>query len=214
MRPIPSAFHDSGDEPAEPGAPGPGDRKAGEGPANELEARLLKGRKVMIFGQITDKLARDVVARVLALADESSKPIQIYVNSPGGHVESGDTIHDIIKFVRSSVPVSMIGTGWVASAGALIYVAGEKKLRFCLPNTRFLLHQPEGGVHGPAADIAIEAREIIKMRERLNQIIATETGQSIERVRKDTERNYWMSASEAVDYGLAYKVVSSIEELH
>ena len=107
----------------------------------------------------------------------------------------------------------MIGTGWVASAGALIYVAGEKKLRFCLPNTRFLLHQPKGGVYGPAADIAIEAREIIKMRERLNQIIATETGQSVERVRKDTERNYWMSASEAVDYGLVHKVVSSIEEL-
>src|SRR5258708_18242281 len=107
----------------------------------------------------------------------------------------------------------MIGTGWVASAGALIYAAAEKKQRFCLPNTRFLLHQPMGGVQGPATDIDIEAREIIKMRERLSQIIATETGQSIERVRKDTERNYWMSASEAIDYGLAYKIISSIEEL-
>jgi ATP-dependent Clp protease protease subunit len=213
MRAIPSALRHSNDKPAEPETPGPGEKKAGEGPANELEARLLKGRKVMIFGQINDKLARDVVARILALADESSKPIQVYVNSPGGHVESGDTIHDIIKFVRTSVPISMIGTGWVASAGALIFVAGEKKLRFCLPNTRFLLHQPEGGVYGPAADIAIEAREIIKMRERLNQIMAAETGQSIERVRKDTERNYWMSAPEAVEYGLVNKVVSSIEEI-
>ena len=181
--------------------------------ANELEARLFKGRKVMVFGQITDKLARDVVARILALVDESAKPIQIYVNSPGGHVESGDSIHDIIKFVRSSVPMYMIGTGWVASAGALIYTAGEKRFRFCLPNTRFLLHQPMGGVQGPATDIDIEAREIIKMRERLSQIIATETGQSIERVRKDTDRNYWMSASEAIDYGLAYKIVRSIEDL-
>src|SRR5271170_2257493 len=141
------------------------------------------------------------------------KPIQIYVNSPGGHVESGDSIHDIIKFVRSSVPIYMIGTGWVASAGALIYTAGEKKHRFCLPNTRFLLHQPMGGVQGPASDIAIEAREIIKMRERLSQIIASETGQSIERVRRDTDRNYWMSASEAIDYGLASKIVHSIEDL-
>jgi len=202
-----------GDEPEEPDKPDTEERKPAEGPINELESRLLKGRKVMIFGQVTDKLARDVVARILALADESSKPMQIYLNSPGGHVESGDTIHDIIKFVRSSVPIYMIGTGWVASAGALIYAAGQKKFRFCLPNTRFLLHQPMGGVHGPAADIDIEAREIVKMRERLNQIIATETGQSVERVRKDTERNYWMSASEAIEYGLVYKVIGSIEEL-
>ena len=193
--------------------PETGEKKLAEAPMNELESRLLKGRKVMVFGQITDKLARDVVARILALADESSKPIQVYVNSPGGHVESGDSIHDIIKFVRSNVPIYMVGTGWVASAGALVYAAGEKTSRFCLPNTRFLLHQPIGGVQGPAADIEIEAREIIKMRERLNQIIAAETGQPIERVRRDTERNYWMSASEAIEYGLAYKIVSSLEEL-
>jgi ATP-dependent Clp protease protease subunit len=211
MRHYLPTFRD--DEPEEPDKPDTEERRPAEAPINELESRLLKGRKVMIFGQVTDKLARDVVARILALADESSKPVQIYVNSPGGHVESGDTIHDIIKFVRSSVPIYMIGTGWVASAGALIYAAGEKKLRFCLPNTRFLLHQPMGGIQGPAADIDIEAREIIKMRERLNQIIATETGQSVERVRKDTERNYWMSASEAIEYGLAYKIIRSIEEL-
>ena len=210
MRHYPPTLRD--DEPEEPDKPDTEERKPAEAP-NELESRLLKGRKVMIFSQVTDKLARDVVARILALADESSKPIQIYVNSPGGHVESGDTIHDIIKFVRSSVPIYMIGTGWVASAGALIYAAGEKKLRFCLPNTRFLLHQPMGGVQGPATDIDIEAREIIKMRDRLARIIATETGQPVERVRKDTERNYWMSASEAIDYGLAYKIIHSIEDL-
>jgi ATP-dependent Clp protease, protease subunit len=201
------------DEPEEPEVRETQEKKPVEAPVNELESRLLKGRKVMVFGQITDKLARDVVSRILALVDESAKPIQVYINSPGGHVESGDSIHDIIKFVRSSVPIYMIGTGWVASAGALIYAAGEKKLRFCLPNTRFLLHQPMGGVQGPATDIDIEAREIIKMRERLSQIIANETGQSIERVRKDTDRNYWMSASEAIEYGLAYKIVTSIEDL-
>jgi ATP-dependent Clp protease protease subunit len=209
----PSIFRDPDGQPEDPDRPETGETKPAEAPVNELESRLFKGRKVMVFGQINDKVARDVVARILALADESTKPIQIYVNSPGGHVESGDSIHDIIKFVRSSVPVYMIGTGWVASAGALIYAAGEKKLRFCLPNTRFLLHQPMGGVQGPATDIDIEAREIIKMRERLSQIIATETGQSVERVRKDTERNYWMSAAEAIDYGLAHKIIRSIEEL-
>ena len=154
----------------------------------------------------------NVLAR-LALVDESAKPIQIYVNSPGGHVESGDSVHDIIKFVRSTAPIYMIGTGWVASAGALIYLAGEKKTRFCLPNTRFLLHQPMGGARGPATDIEIEARELMKMHERLIQIIATETGQSVERVRKDTDRNYWMSASEAIEYGVANKIINSIKDL-
>lgn len=202
------------DDPDEPDEPEVQEaKKPGQGVVNELESRLLKSRKVMIFGEINDRLARDVTARILTLAEESASPIQIYLNSPGGHVESGDTMHDMIKFVRGSVPINMIGTGWVASAGALIYSAAEKERRFCLPNTRFLLHQPMGGVRGPATDIDIEAREIIKMRERLSQIIATETGQSLERVRRDTERNYWMSASEAIEYGLAYKVISSIGEL-
>lgn len=209
----PSTFRDPDEAPEEPDMPETTEKRPADAPVNELEARLFKGRKVMVFGQVTDRLARDVVARILALADKSAKPIHVYVNSPGGHVESGDFIHDIIKFVRSSVPIYMIGTGWVASAGALIYAAGEKKYRFCLPNTRFLLHQPMGGVQGPATDIEIEAREIIKMRERLSQIIAAETGQPVERVRKDTDRNYWMTPSEAVEYGLATKIISSIEEL-
>jgi ATP-dependent Clp protease protease subunit len=201
------------DEPEEPDMPATDDKKPADAIVNELESRLFHGRKVMVFGQITDKLARDVVSRILALVDDSAKPIQIYLNSPGGHVESGDSIHDIIKFVRSSVPIHMIGTGWVASAGALIYAGAEKRFRFCLPNTRFLLHQPMGGVQGPATDIEIEAREILKVRERLSQIIATETGQPIECVRKDTDRNYWMSASEAVEYGLATTIVTSLDDL-
>jgi ATP-dependent Clp protease, protease subunit len=190
LRHHPSILRDPDETPENPDAPDNGDRKPTEGLVNELESRLFK-----------------------ALVDESAKPIQIYVNSPGGHVESGDSIHDIIKFVRSTVPIYMIGTGWVASAGVLIYLAGENKMRFCLPNTRFLLHQPMGGVHGPATDIEIEARELVKMHERLVQIIATDTGQSVERVRKDTDRNYWMSASEAIDYGVANKIISSIRDL-
>lgn len=192
-------------------APEKEDIKASTGP--EIENRLFDQRKVLIFGGINDKLAREVTGRLLALAGESDKPIDVYVNSPGGHVESGDTIHDMIRFVDSVAPINMIGTGWVASAGALIYAAGRPERRVCLPNTRFLLHQPMGGVRGPATDIDIEAREIIKMRERLNRLFARETGQTYEKIAKDTDRNYWMSAEEAIEYGLVKRVISSATDL-
>ncbi|MQR99640.1 ATP-dependent Clp protease proteolytic subunit [Gluconobacter aidae] len=201
----------------EPDAPEPetreDDNKTLNGPISELEGRLFDQRKVLIFGGINDKIARDVTGRLLALAGTSDKPIDVYVNSPGGHVESGDTIHDMIRFVDSIAPINMIGTGWVASAGALIYAAGRPERRVCLPNTRFLLHQPMGGVRGPATDIDIEAREIIKMRERLNRIFAKETGQTYEKVAKDTDRNYWMSAPEAIEYGLVNRIIHSATEL-
>ncbi|HET9147747.1 MAG TPA: ATP-dependent Clp protease proteolytic subunit [Acetobacteraceae bacterium] len=204
-----------GDDPDEPDTrpaePKEAETKAAAG--NELENRLLRERKVLIFGEINDKVARDVTGRLLALSGMSGDPIEVYVNSPGGHVESGDTIHDMIRFVDGVSPVRMIGTGWVASAGALIFLAGHKERRFCLPNTRFLLHQPMGGVRGPATDIDIEAREIIKMRERINRIIARETGQSLERVARDTDRNYWMSAEEAKTYGMVSRIVASAAEL-
>ena len=200
-------------EPQGPDTKEPEDNKTLSSPINELEKRLFDQRKVLIFGAINDKVARDVTGRLLALAGASDKPIDVYINSPGGHVESGDTIHDMIRFVDSLAPVRVIGTGWVASAGALIYVAGVKERRLCLPNTRFLLHQPMGGVRGPAVDIDIEAREIIKMRERLNRLFARETGQTYEKVAKDTDRNYWMSAEEAIAYGMVSRVVNSIGEL-
>ncbi|GBR04962.1 ATP-dependent Clp protease proteolytic subunit [Gluconobacter cerinus NRIC 0229] len=200
------------DEPDAPEAP-EDDNKTLNSPISELESRLFDQRKVLIFGGINDKIARDVTGRLLALAGSSDKPIDVYVNSPGGHVESGDTIHDMIRFVDSIAPINMIGTGWVASAGALIYAAGRPERRVCLPNTRFLLHQPMGGVRGPATDIDIEAREIIKMRERLNRIFAKETGQTYEKVAKDTDRNYWMSAKEAIDYGLVHRIIHSATDL-
>ena len=200
-------------EPNGPEPKEPGDNKTLSSPINELEKRLFDQRKVLIFGAINDKVARDVTGRLLALAGASAKPIDVYINSPGGHVESGDTIHDMIRFVDSMAPVRVIGTGWVASAGALIYVAGVKERRICLPNTRFLLHQPMGGVRGPAVDIDIEAREIIKMRERLNRLFARETGQTYEKVAKDTDRNYWMSAEEAIKYGMVSRIINSVTEL-
>jgi ATP-dependent Clp protease protease subunit len=199
-------------EPIGPDTKEPGDNKTLSSPINELESRLFNQRKVLVFGPINDKVARDVTGRLLALAGDSSEPIDLYVNSPGGHVESGDTIHDMIRFVDAIAPVRVIGTGWVASAGALIFLAGVKERRFCLPNTRFLLHQPMGGVRGPATDIDIEAREIVKMRERINHIIAQETGQPYERVVKDTDRNYWMSAEEAITYGMVSRIVKTAKD--
>ena len=200
-------------EPMGPEPKEPGDNRTLSSPINELESRLLKQRKVLIFGAINDKVARDVTGRLLSLATEGDGPIDVFINSPGGHVESGDTIHDMIRFVDGDVPVRVIGTGWVASAGALIFLAGKKQNRVCLPNTRFLLHQPMGGVRGPATDIDIEAREIIKMRERINRIIAHETGQSYEKVTVDTDRNYWMGADEAITYGLVDRVVNTAKDL-
>ncbi len=199
-------------EPQGPEPKEPDDNKTLSSPINELETRLFNTRKVLVFGAINDKVARDVTGRLLALASDSDKPIDLYVNSPGGHVESGDTIHDMIRFVDTVAPVRVIGTGWVASAGALIFLAGAKERRLCLPNTRFLLHQPMGGVRGPATDIDIEAREIIKMRERINRIIAHETGQTMERVVRDTDRNYWMSAEEAIAYGMVDRIITSMSE--
>ena len=172
-----------------------------------LEERLFKARTILIYGAINQKVAEVFSARLLALAADSDEPITVYINSQGGHVESGDTIHDMIKFVAP--PVRIIGTGWVASAGAHIFLAADKKQRYCLPNTRFMLHQPLGGVGGRAVDIDIEAREIIKMRRRINETIAKETGQPIEKVEKDTDRNYWMSAPEAKEYGVVSHIIES-----
>lgn len=173
-----------------------------------IETELLRTRKVLIFGDINDRLARDVCSRLLLLADrDAAAPIDIFINSPGGHVESGDTIHDMVRFIRSDVRINMIGTGWVASAGAHIFLAGERERRFCLPNTRFLLHQPAGGARGMAADIEIEAKEILRMRERLVRIISEETGQPIERINKDINRNHWLTAQEAIDYGMVASII-------
>ena len=187
------------------------DKKAPDPQSTPVMNALFKSRTVLIFGDVDMKMAERVSAQLLAYASEGDGDIRVIVNSPGGHVESGDTIHDMIRFVGPRV--KMIGTGWVASAGAHIFLGAKKENRFCLPFTRFLLHQPLGGVRGQASDISIEAEEIIKMRERLIREIALETGQSYERVVKDTERNFWMGAEEAVTYGLVAKVVARASEV-
>ena len=179
--------------------------------SDPLRERLFKSRTLIISGEVNQKLASSVMAQLLALASDSDDPITIFINSQGGHVESGDTIHDMIRFVKPRVKI--VGTGWVASAGALIYVSVPLKDRFCLPKTRFLLHQPAGGVGGSAADIDIEAREIIKMRERLNKVFAEQTGQPLSRIEDDTRRNFWLSATEPKEYGLVGSINETSDDL-
>jgi len=172
---------------------------------------LFKARTVLIFGEVDMKMAERVTANLLALAAEGDGDIRIVVNSPGGHVESGDTIHDMIKALRPRV--KMIGTGWVASAGVHIFLGADKPNRFALPNTRFMIHQPLGGVRGKASDIEIEAEEILKMHDRINRTIAAETGQPLSRVQEDTDRNFWMSPEEAKAYGLVGRVIERMDKL-
>ena len=173
--------------------------------------RLFEARTILIHGEITSRLAQEVTAQLLALAADSDEDVTIFLHSNGGHVEAGDSIHDMVQFVRPVV--RMVGTGWVASAGTHVYLSAQKEHRVCLPNTRFLIHQPLGGVGGRATDIGIEAEQILKMRERLNRTIAEATGQPLERVAKDTERNFWMSAEEAIEYGIVARIVGSSDEL-
>jgi ATP-dependent Clp protease protease subunit len=173
--------------------------------------RLHEARTILISGDVDSQLAQRITGQLLAFSAESNDDIRIFIHSPGGHVESGDTIHDMISFVTPRV--QMIGTGWVASAGTHIYLAAPKEDRYCLPNTRFMIHQPLGGVGGQAMDIEIEAEEMLKARARLNGVIAKQTGQSLEKVEKDTDRNFWMSPSEAQEYGIVGRIISSYSEL-
>ena len=176
-----------------------------------IDEKLFKSRTLTLFGEVNDKLARSVTEHMLALAAENDDPITLYVSSPGGHVESGDVIYDMIKFIKPEVRA--IGTGWVASAATTIFLAVKNEHRFALPNTRFLIHQPLGGSRGVATDIQIQAEQIVRMRERINRLIADETGQPLERVAQDTDRDYWMTVEEAIEYGIVNKIVRSIEEV-
>lgn len=175
------------------------------------EHTLLKHRTLTLFGEVNQEVARRMSEKLLALAFDSDDPINLYVCSPGGHVESGDTIYDMIRYIKPVVRT--IGTGWVGSIATHIYLAAEKENRLSLPNTRYLIHQPAGGMGGSAADVEIHAREILKTRERINRVIAERTGQPLERVERDTDRDFWMSAEESVEYGLVGRVINGMDEL-
>jgi len=171
----------------------------------------FRSRFVLIFGEITHTLAKATCERLIALAQESNAPISVLVSSPGGHVESGDAIHDMIRFIDA--PVTTVGSGWVASAGTHVFLAADKERRVCLPNTRFMIHQPAGGAGGPATDIAIQAKEILRTRDRIASVIARQTGQPKDKVLADMERDFWMSADEAIKYGIVARIVEKHRDL-
>ena len=182
-----------------------------EKPESLADQLSFKSRFVFVFGEINHTSSRATCERLIAMAEESDAPIRVLVSSPGGHVESGDAIHDIIRFIRA--PVTTVGTGWVASAGTHIFLAAPKERRVCLPNTRFMIHQPGGGAGGPATDIAIQAKEILRTRERIARVVARETGHTVEKVLIDMERAFWMNADEAVAYGIVSRVVQRFSDL-
>ncbi len=196
-------------ETPEPHAPAPAE--TAEPRTNFLEEKAFKSRTIMLFGEITDRSAADIARRLIALDADSQQPIDILVSSPGGHLESGDAIHDLVRFI--SAPVNMIGTGWVGSAATHLYLSAPRERRFCTPNTRFLIHQPSGGAGGPASDIKIHAEEMIKARERVARTIARETGRPLDSVLLDIERDRWLSAEEAIEYGLVSRIINRKTDL-
>lgn len=172
---------------------------------------LLKTRSILISGEIDKKIAEKVINQLLMLEAENDDPIKVFIDSPGGDVDSAYAIFDMIRFVKPKV--TMIAMGLAASAGALILLAGEKENRFGFPNSHYLIHQPLSGVRGVATEIEIHAKEIEKTRQKINALIAKETGKSLAQVEKDTDRDYWMSAEEALEYGLISKIISNRNQL-
>ena len=176
-----------------------------------VKSRFFKSRTVIVAGEINHTLAEKTVKHLIALSEDSDDPINMFISSPGGHVESGDMVHDMIRFIRPKVRT--IGSGWVASAGALIYVGAQKENRYCLPNTRFLLHQPSGGIGGQARDMEIQAEQIRQMRARFDHLFSEATGQSKAQIAQDTQRDFWLTTDAAIRYGLVHKVIERIDEL-
>lgn len=172
---------------------------------------LLKTRSILISGEIDKKMAEKVVSQLLLLEAENDDPIKVFIDSPGGDVDSAYAIFDMIRFVKPKV--IMVAMGLAASAGALILLAGDKEDRFGFPNSHYLIHQPLSGVRGVATEIEIHAKEIEKTRQKINALIAQETGKSLQQVEKDTDRDYWMSAEEALEYGLISKIISKRDQL-
>lgn len=187
------------------------DEKSQESSSEVMNTKFLKTRQILLSGEVNKALAEKIVRQLLVMEADSDEPIRIYIDSPGGDVDAGYAIFDMIRFVKA--PVFCIGMGLVASAGALILLAADKSRRIGLPNSRYLIHQPLSGFRGMATDIEIHAQELEKTKAKINNLISQETGKPLEQVAKDTDRDYWLTASESVDYGLISKVVSSREEL-
>ncbi|OQW95796.1 MAG: ATP-dependent Clp endopeptidase, proteolytic subunit ClpP [Beggiatoa sp. IS2] len=180
--------------------------------AYDIYSRLLKERVIFLVGQVEDYMANLIVAQLLFLESENpDKDVHVYINSPGGSVTAGLAIYDTMQFIKPDV--STLCVGQAASMGAVLLAGGAKGKRYCLPNSRVMIHQPMGGFHGQASDIDIHAREILKIRERLNTILAKHTGQSLDTIRQDTERDYFMEAETTVQYGIVDAVFSTRQAL-
>ena len=185
--------------------------KKGSG-SDSLMERLLKSRQIVVSGEVNEDLVEKIVKQLLVLEADSDKPIYLYIDSPGGSIDDGFGLYDMIRFIKA--PVYTIGMGLIASMGVTLFLSVPKERRFSLPNSHFLIHQPlMGGSRGVATDIEITAQEITKSRETLTQLIADATGKDFETVKKDTERDHWLTAKEALDYGIAGKIITSRSEL-
>lgn len=180
-------------------------------PEDALAERFLKTRTILLSGEIDKESSERFIRQLLLLESLGSDAVTVLIDSPGGDVDAGYAIFDMIRFV--SAPVRIVGMGLVASAAALVLLAVPKERRLGLPNSHYLIHQPLSGIRGVATEIEIHARELEKTRERVNRVIADETGQSIERVRKDTDRDFWMNAEEAVSYGLIARIATARADL-
>ena len=187
------------------------EKKAPQKPEEMLSERFLKTRTILLTGEVDKDLSEKVIRHLLLLESISLEPITILIDSPGGDVYAGFSIFDMIRFIKA--PVHIVGMGLVASAAALILLAVSKERRHGLPNSSYLIHQPLSGIQGVATEIEIHARELEKTKERLNEIIAEATGQSMERVSRDTDRDYWMNAREASVYGLIEKIIMKRDDL-
>lgn len=177
----------------------------------DFVSKLLKTRTVMVTDEVSKKMAQQIMTQLLLLESESNDDIKMFINSPGGDADAGFAIYDMIRFVKPKI--NAICTGVVASAAVIILLGARKENRFSLPSARILIHQPSTGIHGTASDIQIEANEILKCREKINRLISAETGQSVEKVETDTKRNFWMSAEEALKYGLVSKIIQKSDDL-
>ncbi len=179
--------------------------------ADALSLKFLKTRQILLTGEVNKALAEKIIKQLLILEADNNDPIYVYIDSPGGDADAGYAILDMIRFINA--PVYTIGMGLVASAGALILLSSPKDKRLALPNSHYLIHQPLSGIKGVATEIEIHAREIEKMRARINNLISKETGKALKQVEKDTDRDFWMDAEEAKEYGLVSKIISSRDDL-
>ena len=187
-----------------------GDRD-GDGDGDDLASRLLKSRSVLLSGEINKRLAERVIKQLILLEEAGDDPIRVFIDSPGGDADAGYAIFDMLRFVNP--PVVTIGMGLVASAAAIVLLAAPRERRIGLPNSHYLIHQPLSGIRGVATEIEIHARELEKLRAKINQMIAEETGQSLDKVERDTDRDYWLSADEAQEYGLVSRIIANRSEL-